>query len=221
MNFFKKLFGGRKKAASLPESEFSQEQYEKDYEEKVKGLESVLGKMHDMVGHAIIPFSIGGAVDMYYFPHHIPGTGFATMELLDPDGNGPKPNYIGTYELVAFTREPYNENEDTKTAFNAIERRICGIFTTIGNYSSQAVLNPGETCEIPVTGEENKCLVFDNYLPDKEFKIGDREHHLLLCLEVFRSEMEYAREHGSDELLVMLQQAGHYPYSDLNRAPVV
>jgi hypothetical protein len=48
--------------------------------------------MHGFVGHAIIPFQIGGAVDMYYFPNGIPGTGFATVELIEPDGSGPKPH---------------------------------------------------------------------------------------------------------------------------------
>jgi hypothetical protein len=63
--------------------------------------------------------------------------------------------------------------------------------------------------------------VFDLYQPDnKEFKIGNRKHHLLLCLEVFRSEMEFARENGSEKLLIKLKQAGHYPYSDLDRQPV-
>jgi len=221
MSFFKKLFNGRKKKEPMTEPEFSQEQYDKDYEEKEKGLEAVLGKMYSIVGHAIIPFEVGGAVDMYYFPNHIQGTGFATMELLNPNGNGPKPNRIGTYELVAFTKEPYNENEKTQTAFNLIERRVCGIFTTIGNYSSQAVLNPNETCEVPTDGEENRCLVFDNYQPDnKEFKIGERKHHLLLCLEIFRSEMEFARKKGSKELLDKLKAIGHYPYSDLDREPI-
>lgn len=221
MSFFKKLFGKQKKGEPTPEPEFSQEQYDKDYEEKENGLEAVLGKMYGMVGHAIIPFEVGGAVDMYYFPNHIQGTGFATMELLDPNGNGPKSNRDGTYELVAFTKEPYNESEGTETAFNLIERRICGIFTTIGNYSFQAVLNPNETCEVPAYGEENKCIIFDNYRPDnKQFKIGDRRHHLLLCLEIFRSEMEFARKNGSQKLINKLKVAGHYPYSDLNREPV-
>ena len=221
MNFFKKLFGGQKKEEVIPVEEFSEEQNDKDYELKKEGLEYVLGEMHGMVGHAIIPFYVGGAVDMYYFPNHLKGTGFATMELLDPDGNGPKPNRLGTYELVAFTKETYNENEETETAFNSIERRICGIFTTIGNYSFDVVLNPNETCEIPVDGEENRCLVFDNYQPsNKEFKVGDRKHHLLLCLEIFKSEMEFAREDGSSELLSLLRQNGYYPYSDLDREPV-
>jgi len=105
-----------------------------------------------MVGHAIIPFSIGGAVDMYYF---------------------------------------------------------------------QAVLNPNETCEVPNEGDENHCLVFDNYQTGgSEFKIGIRKHHLLLCMEIFRSEMEYSRANGSEKLFKKLKEAGHYPYSDLNRQPV-
>lgn len=177
--------------------------------------------MHDMVGHAIIPFVIGGAVDMYYFPHHMPGTAFVTMELLDPDGNGPAPNALGTYELLAFTKEPINHDPEAKTAFDAIERRFCGIFTMIGNYCTEAVLNPGETCEVPSDKGPNKCLVFDQYRPEgRDFMIGDREHHLLLVIEVFRSELEYARMHGSAALLEKLGEAGHYPYSDLNREPV-
>ena len=221
MSFLKKLFGGQKKEESIPKPEFSQEEFDKNYEEKEKGLEKILGKMHGLVGHAIIPFEVGGAVDMYYFPNHIQGTGFATMELLDPHGNGPKPNRLGTYELVAFTKEPINEIEEKPTAFNLIERRVCGVFTTIGNYSFQAVLNPNETCEVPTDEDENRCLVFDNYQPDnKEFKVGDRKHHLLLCLEVFRSEMEFARKKGTSELLSLLKQKGFYPSSDLNREPV-
>lgn len=220
MGFFSKLFG-RKKDEKITEPEFSDEQFEKDYEMKKKGLEDVLGEMYDLVGHAIIPFSIGGAVDMYYFRNHISGTGFATMELLDPAGNGPKPNRVGTYELVAFTKEPYNEKDGDETAFNLIERRVCGIFTAIGNYSFQAVLNPNETCEIPSDKDENICLVFDNYQPDgKGFVVDGRRHHLLLCLEVFRSEMEFARENGSESLLTKLKDAGYYPYSDLTREPV-
>lgn len=221
LNGLKKLFGKKPEPQPVAQ-DFSDQEYERDYELKSKGLEAVLGKMHGMVGHAIIPFAVGGAVDMYYYPNHIPGTGFATMEFLDPDGNGPLPNRLGTYELVAFTKHTYSASEEETTPFNIIERRICGIFTTIGFYSFQAVLNPKETCEVPREGEDNLCLVFDLYAPNgKTLQIGDRSHHLLLCLEVFRSEMEYARENGSDALLALLKEAGHYPYSDLDREPVV
>lgn len=103
MGLFSKLFGKKEK-----QREFTEEEWNKDYEEKQKGLEKVLGKMHDMVGHAIIPFDIGGLLDMYYFTQGIAGTGFATMELIKPDGSGPIPNKLGTYELVSFTKELYD-----------------------------------------------------------------------------------------------------------------
>ncbi|MES2130785.1 MAG: suppressor of fused domain protein [Bacteroidota bacterium] len=222
MSFFKKLFGAKDQKPGPSSQEHNDEAFQKDYDLKLKGLEAILGTMHHMVGHAIIPFSIGGAVDMYYFPNHIKGTGFATMELLEPDGKGPLPNRLGTYELVAFTKQPYTDIEGEQTAFNLIERKICGIFTKIGFYSRQAVLNPNETCEVPnKQGEENTCLVFDLYNPDnKEFMIGDSKHHLLLCLQVYRSEMEYARASGTKELIKKLKEAGHYPYSDLDRQAV-
>lgn len=219
MNFLKRLFG---KTAKPEPEEFTEEEGELDYELKSQGLERVLGKMHDYVGHAIIPFAVGGAVDMYYFPHHINGTAFATMELLEPDGSGPLPNRLGTYELVAFTKQPIANINDTDTAFNRIERKICGIFTAIGFFSREAVLNPNETCEIPNgEGQENTCLVFDLYQPaNTAFTIGDRKHHLLLCLQVFKSEMEFARAEGSEALFEKLKAAGYYPYSDLDREPV-
>lgn len=220
LNFLKKLFGIAHQQAA---KDFTEQEYETDYELKLQGLENVLGKMHDLVGHAIISFAVGGAVDMYYFPNHIKGTGFATMELLEPDGTGPLPNRHGTYELVAFTKHNYEHNSDTKTPFNLIEREVCGFFTTIGFYSREAILNPNETCEIPNDeGKENTCLIFDLYEPEnKRFYIGDRQHHLLLCIQVFRSEMEYARKNGIENLFDKLKQVGHYPYSDLDRAPLV
>lgn len=220
INFLKKLLG---KSVNQQPKEFTDKEYELDYQQKSEALENVLGKMHNLVGHAIIPFAVGGAVDMYYFPNHMKGTGFATMELLEPDGTGPLPNRQGTYELVAFTKYNYVSSDDPNTPFNRIERKICGIFTKVGFFSRQAVLNSGETCEVPnKEGEENTCLIFDLYDQSNiKFKIGNRQHHLLLCIQVFRSELDYARLKGTWYLLEKLKNAGHYPYSDLDRNPVV
>ncbi len=220
MNFLKRLF--QKKSKNKPR-EFSNEDFERDYELKSLGLEKVLGPMHNLVGHSVIPFDLGGSVDLYYYLNHIPGTGFATMELLDPDGNGPLPNRYGTYELVAFTKESYSSGDDAANPFNIISNSICGILTTIGWYSRQAVLNPKETMEIPtVEGKENICIILDHYEPQgKKFTIGDRSHHLLLCMQVFKSEMDFARKNGSAALIEMMKTTSIYPYSDLDRAPVV
>ena len=202
--------------------EFTDDEFDKHYELKSKGLEKILGKSHDLVGHAIIPFEIGGAVDMYYYPDGIKGTGFATMELIQPDGTGPVPNRNGTYELVAFTKLPYSSDTSETHPFNLIERRTCGIFTAIGSYSFEAKLEPGETLEIPEDDGQNKCIVFDEYKPgNKEFMIGNQKHGLLLVIEVFRDEMEYAMDNGSEELLRKLKAKGYYPYSDLDRPSVI
>lgn len=224
MNFIQKFFGKKNK-----EVEITEEQYNEFYELKERAIISVLGEMHDLVGHAIIPFQIGGAVDMYYFPNAVDGTAFATMELIEYENKGPIPNKNGLYELVAFSKHQINKRinqfaeEESNNIFDEIERRICGIFTSIGNYSYQAKLEPGETCELPQDeGKDNICLIFDEYKKDNvEFKINGRGYGLLVCIEIFRSEMEYAMEYGSAELFKKLRQKGHYPYSDLDREPVV
>jgi hypothetical protein len=206
-------------------AEFTEEDFERDYELKKQGLELLLGSLHEIVGHALIPFQIGGNVDMYYFPNGIPGTGFATMELIEPDGSGPKANKIGTYELLTFTKHkmPSNETMSDKTLpFNQIERRMCIIMTTIGFYSKDAVLNPGDTCEVPLGDKEpNVCIVLDEYKKDGvHFEINGKRHCLLLCIEIFKSEMEYAMEHGSAVVIEELKKKGYYPYSDMDREPV-
>jgi hypothetical protein len=222
MGLSKRLFNKRMMQANQSAGKFSAEDYQKDYELKSIGLENVLGKMHSVVGWASIPFVAGGALDMYYFPNHIEGTGFVTMELIDPDGGGPLPNDLGTYELVAFTRHEYADGEDSQTPFNLVKKEFCGFFSMIGFYSREAILNPNETCEVPKgEGEEGACFIFDVYQPDQtEFNIGDRKHHLLLCIQLHRSEVEYAMTNGGQELIRKLKQAGNYPYSDLDRIPV-
>ncbi len=218
MGIFKRLFGKQS-----TKKEFTQEEYDKDYELKMNGLEYVLGKSHDLVGHAIIPFELGGTVDMYYFPNGIKGTGFATMELIKPDGTGPISNRLGTYEVVAFTKLDYVLDTVETDPFNLIERHICGILTNIGFYSFQAKLNPLETCELPQKERApNLCLIFDEYKPDgKEFKIGGKKHGLLLIMEVHRDEMEYAMENGTGKLIEKLKEKGFYPYSDMDRKSVI
>ena len=73
MNFLKRLFGKKHK-----QKEWSDEELEKFYLEKGAALEKALGKQEPIVGHAVIPFRAGGAVDMYYYHHGDKGTIFAT-----------------------------------------------------------------------------------------------------------------------------------------------
>lgn len=207
-------------------NEFSDEDYVHYFDSKKAALEKILGKMDDLVGRAAIPFTEGGAVDMFYFSNGIPGTGLATMELLTPVNNGLLAGKTGAYELVAFTKqrfpEPGKENDESQP-FNIIERRLCGIMTSIGIYSLQASLKPGDTCEIPENeGGSERCLILDEYDPSgKDFVIENRKYRLLLCMEIFRDEMEYAMEFGSSALIEKLKAAGYYPYSDMDRKSAI
>jgi hypothetical protein len=143
------------------------------------------------------------------------------MELIEPDGTGPLPSNIGTFELVAFTRHKIGD-PSSEPAFKTIELRVRRIFTTVGRYSTEAVLNPKDTCEVPEDDAPPHCLVFDEYAgPQRPFLIGDKEYGLLLCIEVFPQEMDFAMQHGSQLLLDRLRSQGVYPFSDLDRKPVV
>lgn len=144
------------------------------------------------------------------------------MELIEPDGSGPVPSRIGTYELVAFTKYKVGD-EATKTAFEEANLRIRNIFTIVGRYSHETQLNLGETAELPgIEGEPGHHVIFDQFVtPGADFIIGDRKHGLLLVIEVFKSEMEHTKANGSQLVLDELKMRGHYPYSDLDREPVL
>ena len=213
---FKKWFGRNKENAN-------DEQAEMDWDAtKSAFMESILGKEHDMVMHAIIPFAVGGGLDLYYYPHGIEGTAIATKELVDLKGRGPRNKSYRAYELVMFTKHPLDldKAKDESTPFGAAHSKMNSILNNIAGYCTQAKLNANETCEFPQEMENvgGKCLIFDAY--SKADTPGPHGMGLLLILEIFRSEMDFARQNGGGELLQKLKDAGHYPYCDLERAPV-
>lgn len=220
---FSKLFGKKQRTKEQEEQQDQEEQLEDQwYEEKSQLMEQIMGKEHDMVLHSLIPYDLGGALDLYYYPNGIEGTGIATKELSHATRESSTNDKYKKYELVMFTRERLNlddaQNEDT--AFGQAHQNISSLLNPIANYSEQAVLNPNETCEFPGDMERigGKCLIFSAYQPAKQ---GIEDFGLLLVIEIHRSEVDYAREHGGQALLQLLRENGHYPYSDLARKPVV
>ena len=151
---------------------------------------------------------------MYYFPNAREATALATMKLIENENKGPIPDRNGMFELIAFTRHKIDKQVGAKTGakgdpFDTIERRVCGIITIIGNYSYTAKLEPGDTCEIANDKGENTCLVFDEYKIDgQDFRIDGKSYGLLVCIEVFRSEMEFAMIKGSQALFTKLKENG-------------
>lgn len=192
------------------------------YDHKSRLMEQSLGQEHDMVMHALIPYGMGGGLDLYYYPNGVPGTAIATKELSELPNEGSSNDEYESYELVMFTKQKLDLDAaaDEATPFGRAHGNINAVLNLIARYSEQATLNPNETCEFPAEMEQvgGKCLIFDGYACHTD-DMADR-FGLLALIEVFRSEMEYAREHGGAELLQRLKDAGHYPYSDLDREPV-
>ncbi|MBI1832674.1 MAG: suppressor of fused domain protein [Planctomycetes bacterium] len=192
------------------------------YDRKSALMEKSLGKMHDIVMHAIIPYAIGGGLDLYYYPNGIPGSGIATMELSELPNQGSSNRVYDSYELVMFTKLPLamDDAKNPKTPFGKVHAVINSILNLVAPYSAQAELNPNETCEFPEDFERvgGKCLIFDGYGCHSD-EIA-QNFGLLVLIEVFRSEMEWARKNGGAKLIAKLKKAGHYPYSDLDREPV-
>lgn len=190
------------------------------YDEKSSRMEEILGKEHDLVMHAIIPYAIGGTLDLYYYPNGIPGTGIATKELSDSPDEGSTNDQFDLYEMVMFTRHniSLDDAKDDSTDFGAIHTTINVTLNQTARYSAQATLNPNETCEFPedmdVVG--GNCLIFDAYnTTEHESSFG-----MLVLIQIYRTEMEYAQEYGGAALLDRLKSAGYYPYSDMEREPV-
>jgi hypothetical protein len=218
-NRLKQLFGSGKKQ-SAEEAEKAAEAWQED---KSKLMEQILGREHDMVMHAIIPYAIGGGLDLYYYPNGIPGTAIATKELSEAPCEGSSNRVFACYELAMFTRHPLNldQAKDELTPFGRAHSNINSILNYIARYSASATLNPNETCEFPAEMElvGGKCLIFDAY-GDPPTGDARRAFGILGIIEVHRSEMEFARSAGGAELISRLKAAGHYPYSDLEREPV-
>jgi hypothetical protein len=218
--------------------EISDEEEEAFQDAKEQALTRVLGPVDGYVTHALMSYVINRAMDHHHlisrFRAHLQGTVYATTDLIEADGRGPKRNRLGAFELVACIRltnpVPDGEedlgsgfyDEEEVAEYRRREGRIFTMLNTLADHTRRKVVQPGDTAEVP-GGEDRPpiCMVFDEFdnggLP---FEIEGGKYGLLLCMEVHRSEMEYARAHGAGELLDGLKAAGAYPYSDLDREPV-
>ncbi|MDX2200315.1 MAG: suppressor of fused domain protein [Phycisphaerae bacterium] len=194
------------------------------FEEQSRFMETLLGEEHNLVSHALIPFDLGGHLDLYYYPNCGHGTAVATKELTDwGEKSGPSNNCFKTYELVMFTRHAIAPAKDgpEQPELEKAHSLINSILNLIARYAPTATLNPYETLEFPAEIPEvgGTCTVFFAY-PDMP-KSPPIEFGLLGIMAIHRDEMNFARKNGSEALFAMLKEKGHFPYSDLDRPSVV
>jgi hypothetical protein len=198
---------------------------EKWEENKSIGLEALLGKQYNIVGHNRLPFSNGGGLDLYYYPN---GNGYAvaTKELIDVYGNGPSNRDYMAYEFCMFSNVKFDLDvaKDETTEMGKSHNMINRVLNSLARYSFEAQLNPKETMEFPSdfgNGIGDICLIFDSYKKeDRGLMIQNKEFGLMVAIVVHRSEMEFAQQNGTGKLIELLKDNRIYPYSNLSRPPL-
>jgi hypothetical protein len=187
----------------------SDAEWETWWDARVSGIESLLGKSEEIVGHALIPFELGpdagGEADVIYFRHHLPGVVAVTSELIGRDDQ--VPSVVGNYELVICHRtdEPWGPN----------------IISRLAQYTLEAELNPGDTMDIgPATPDRSTItgLLFADF---GRFRVRGREAGLLLCFGITADELDACRDGKREHVETALKDSGVYPYTDLFRASVL
>ena len=196
---------------------------EKAYKIKDKYIESIFGKEHGMVGHAMIPFSVGGAFDQYYYPNYCEGTAMVTKELVGHKFDSPGNNVYDAYELVIVTRNKIHHlMGEAKIEYD--DGPIYGILNAVGRYSLMAKLNPFETIEFPddFGNLSRKCLIIDAISePLCNEETQNKKFGLMLIMEIHRDEMEFAMQQKGKELIEKLKEKKVYPYTGINRPSVL
>jgi hypothetical protein len=199
------------------------------YQAKSEFMERILGKEHDMVRHSIIPFAVGGGLDLYFYPGFMGGTAIGTKELVDRDFGGPANKLFDCYELVMCAKSAIDlasaaEEVPPKGSFGHEQREIHGMLNILGRYAPQAKLNPYDTLEFPaeMQGVGGKCLIIDALCePFADEKTKAKKFGLMLVMEIHRDEMEYAMKQRGKELIAKLKAKGHYPFTGIERESVL
>ena len=175
----------------------------------------LLAQEHDLVMHAVIPYSLDGGLDLYCFGLVIADTAIANRELCEVPDEGESNDDFENYELVMFTRHriSLDDASDESTPSGQAHYQIKVILNRLRPYSAEGALNAFETCEfrpeIETVGVS--CLIFDDY----GGRPADNPVGLLAAIRIHRSEMDFARASGVENLKFKLKKAGYDPCSDL------
>jgi len=242
----------------LPEDLFNQDftddERERGNQRLERLLDEILGPVEPFMIHSIIPFCLGGALDLHYYARsRFGGTFFASWELTAPEFL-PSNRSLDAFELAIATRLTVKSQPDetpAETKKPGFFKRLFSVkspeekkrddlhrvLTNLAFYvcSDGVEVNGYDTLEFPqdFDGKQlaGRCFIFDELpaagpvpvptSPDERSPLDGKRFGVLLALEVFREEMDWAREQGTEKLVERLQAAGAYPFSDLDREPVV
>jgi hypothetical protein len=179
------------------------------WDARVAAIEAVLGKSEDTVGHAVIPFQfgpeMGGAADVVFFRHHLPGRVAVTSELIGCEEQ--IQNILGAYELMICHRDD--------------EEWGPGLISQLAHYTLQAKLNPGETMGLGPAAPPGSTITALLFLEYARFTVRGKSAGLLLCLGITADELKVCRKGRYKEVVEALKKADVFPYTDLHRPSAV
>jgi hypothetical protein len=190
--------------AKQQSSEDDKDEWTLWWDARLAAMEAVLGKSDDMVGHATIPFQIGGAADIVYFHHHVKGIVSVTAELIGCDEQ--IKNRLGNYELMICQRQKDDWGDN--------------LVSQLAHYTLESKVEPGETMDIGSAvphGSTISALLFFKYAT---FRVRGRKCGLLLCLGITADELAAVRAGHRAAVEQALVESGVYPFTDLSRKSV-
>jgi hypothetical protein len=185
--------------------------WEKQWNERLKALEDRLGPSAKSVYHAFLPMEIGGTPDIVYFTKYVPGYTYVTAELTGWQ-HEQKKNRIGNYELMICSRK--------KSDF------ALSVITELARYTLESKFNVGDTIDlagaVPKSSNLAALLLAEPDVKNPRFKLFGKPAHLMLCVGITGEELAFhQKQKGGDGLLKLLKQKKVFPYTDMKRKPVV
>ena len=175
--------------------------WESLWNERLQGLESLYGPSADTVGHAFMPFELGGTADVVYFNY---GEGRLAVTAELTGSTGQQPSTLGHYELAIAHRDPD-------------EQWGPGLISQLARYTHEAVLEPKQTMDIgPATPPDSTIdgLLFDDF---GSFILNGQQCGVLLCIGITKQEKQLCLDGHTERVLNSLRTQGIHPFTDLQR----
>ena len=182
--------------------------WEDTWDARAQALTRVLGKPADIVGHAMIPFALGGSADVMHFPDYVPGITYVTAEMTGQDV-GQLATSLGHYELMICAKQALPEAAE--------------FVSQLAKYSCEAKLEPGHTMDCGKFFGDSAIRAVLFATPGEQptyFQFLGKRYGLLRCIGITAAELKFARTRGSERLLKLLREHQVFPYTVPDRRSV-
>jgi hypothetical protein len=180
--------------------------YQEFYHRLFAPLESAIGRIDQNTLFAIIGFDCGGPLNFCTIGADS-GNRFVTYVSCElAVRSEQRPSEIGRYELAVSCDD---------------EQWVRERLTEIGRMSMEESFGHGHTLDFGPCAKPSDLIqgvLFEELCTSV---IDGENYGVLRCIGISRTEMEYAQLHGSDGLLALLQEAGVYPHTEVQRHSVV